>query len=111
MGRSTDTNSSTNERPALSLKSVVRKSALLNLAIVLTSFPVLAFAAGPQALVPILKLMGAITALIWAATFSLFSVASLARLFATPAPRGKRVDPLRPASETGVGDRWLDSPG
>jgi hypothetical protein len=111
MERSADTNRGTSDRPALSLKSVVRKSALLNLAIVLTSFPVLAFAAGPQALVPILKLMGAITAVIWAATFALFSLGSLAWLFATPAPKGKPVDPLRPTSDAGVGDRWLDSPG
>jgi hypothetical protein len=111
MESSADTNRGTSDRLAPSLKSVVRKSALLNLAIVLTSFPVLAFAAGPQGLVPILKLMGAITAVIWAATFALFSLASLVRLFATPVPKGKTVDPLRPTVDAGVGDRWLDSPG
>jgi hypothetical protein len=99
------------DRPAPSLRRVVRKSALLNLAIVLTSFPVLAFAAGPKALVPILQLEAGITAVIWAATFSLFSFASLSRLFGAPQPRKKLADPLRPASDTGVADRWLDSPG
>jgi hypothetical protein len=99
------------ESTALSLRSVVRKSALLNLAIVLTSFPVLAFAAGPNALIPILKVMAGITVVIWAATFSLFSFASLGRLFGAPAPRGKHTDPPGPGRESGVADRWLDQPG
>jgi len=49
---------SENESPAPSLRSIVRKSALLNLTIILTSFPVLVFAGGPQAVVPTLAIYG-----------------------------------------------------
>jgi hypothetical protein len=98
------------EPPALTLRSVVRKSALLNLVIVLTSFPVLVLAGGRQAVVPSLKIMAGISVLIWTATFALFSFASLPRLFRTPASFGIRRDPSHPAEEAGVADRWLDGP-
>ena len=69
------------ESQGSSLQSVIRKSALLNLTIILTAFPVLFFAGGPDAVVPTLILMAAISVLIWALTFTLFSFVSLARIF------------------------------
>jgi hypothetical protein len=99
-----------NESPAPSLRSVVRKSALLNLVIVLTSLPVLIFAGGPKAVVPTLEIMAGISVLIWTTTFTLFSFVSLAWIFWTPVSTVKRTDPPRPANEAGVADRWLDGP-
>ncbi len=104
------TQESGNESPAPRLRSVVRKSALLNVAIVLTSFPVLVFAGGPQAVVPALAIMTGISVLIWAATFALFSFVSLARLLWAPASSAKPPEPPHP-SDAGVADRWLDGPG
>jgi hypothetical protein len=98
------------ESPAPSLRSVLRKSALLNSVIVLTSFPVLIFEGGPKAVVPTLEIMTGTSFLIWTATFALFSLVSLPRLFRTPVSTVKRSDALSPANETGVGDRWLDGP-
>jgi hypothetical protein len=109
-GRPNTTQRIASESAAPSLRRVTRKSALLNAAIVLTSFPVLALAGGPNAIIPALKVMAGITIVIWTATFSLFYFLSLARLFGPPTPRGKQPDPLRPPSDAGVADRWLDGP-
>ena len=98
------------ESPAPSLRSVVRKSALLNVVIVLTSFPVLVFAGGPRALVPALEIMAGISLVIWTTTLTLFSFVSLARIFRAPVSTLKRIDPPQRADEAGVADRWLDGP-
>ena len=100
-----------NESPASSFRSIVRKSALLNLVIVLTSFPVLVFVGGPKAVVPTLAIMAGITFLIWSVTFTLFSFVTLARIFWTAISTGKRRDPPHLAKDAGVADRWLDGPG
>jgi hypothetical protein len=99
-----------NEPPAPSLRSIVRKSALLNLVIVLTSCPVLIFEGGPKAVVPTLEIMAGISVVIWTATFALFSLGSLPRIFRTPASSVKRPDPHHLAEDAGVADRWLDRP-
>ena len=92
------------------LRSVVRKSALLNIVIVLTSCPILIFEGGPKAVAVTLEIMAGITILIWVATFALFSLVTLPRIFRTPVSRLKRSDTLNPASEMGVADRWIDRP-
>jgi hypothetical protein len=97
-----------NEPAAPSLRGVVRRSALLNVVIVRTSFPVLVLAQGPRAVVPSLAVMAGVSGLVWTATFARFSFASLARIFRAPASPGKRREPPRPAGEAGVVDRWLD---
>jgi hypothetical protein len=99
-----------NEPPAPSLRRIVRKSALLNLMVVLTSCPVLIFAGGPKAVYPTLDIMAGITVLIWIATFALFSFASFPRLFRPPVSPVMRRDPTLPPQEAGVADRWLDGP-
>jgi hypothetical protein len=91
-------------------RSIVRKSALLNVAIVLTSFPVLVYAGGPKAVIPTLEIMAGISVLIWVATFALFSFVTFPRIFRTPVSLVKRRDALNPANETVVADRWLDGP-
>ena len=99
-----------NEPAVLSLRSVVRKSALLNVTIVLTSFPVLVFAGGPNAVRPTLAIMAGISFVIWAATFALFSFVSLARIFWTQEASAARHESFRRARDGGVVDRWLDGP-
>jgi len=99
-----------NEPPAPSLRSIVRKSALLNLTIVLTSFPVLVFAGGPQAVGPTLAIMAGISILIWTTTFALFSFVSLAQIFWTPASSAARRELPQRTDQAGVADRWLDGP-
>ena len=76
--------------PAPSLRSVVKKSALLNLSIVLTSFPVLAYAGGPKAFAPTVEIMVGISFLVWIATFALYFFVSLPWLFRTPASSASR---------------------
>ena len=96
--------------PGPRLRNIVRKSALLNAVIVLTSFPVLAFAGGVKAVVPALEIMAGISVLIWITTFAVFSLVTLPRIFWTPVSTVNRSDALNPANETGVVDRWLDGP-
>ena len=95
---------------APSLRSIVRKSALLNLAIWITSFPVLVMAGGPNAVVPATMLMGGISFLIWAATFALFPFVSLGAIFRTPVSSLEKPVLQLPRAESGVADRWLDEP-
>jgi hypothetical protein len=98
------------ESSAPRFRSIVRKSALLNVVIVLTSCPILIFEGGPKAVVVTLEIMAGISVLIWATTFTLFSLMTLPRIFWTPVCTVKRSDVLHPANETGVDDRWLDGP-
>jgi hypothetical protein len=99
------------ESPASSLRRIVRKSALLNLVIVFTSFPVLVAAGGPKAVVPTLAIMAGITVLVWTATFILFSCVSISRLVWTGFSSGTRRKPPDRAKAVGVADRWIDGPG
>ena len=99
-----------NRSPAPSLRSVVRKLALLNAIIVLTAFPVLIFEGGPLAVGPALEVMAGISVLIWTATFAPYFFVSLPWLFRTPVSSGKRRDPLRKEMAEGVADRWQDGP-
>jgi hypothetical protein len=99
------------ETPASSLRRVVLKSALLNLVIVLTSFPVLVLAGGPRAVVPTLAIMAGITVVIWSATLILFSCVTLGRTTRAAFSSAIRRKPAVRAREAGVADRWLDAPG
>lgn len=97
--------------PASSFRGLVRKSALLNAVIVLTSFPVLVLAGGPRAVVPALAIMAGITLTIWTATFTLFSCVSIVRLLVAAFSAGARRKPAGRARAVGVADQWLDGPG
>ena len=98
------------ESPAPNLRSVVRKSALLNVVIVLTSFPALVYAGGPKAVIPTLEIMAGISVLIWAATFALFSLVTFPRIFRTPVSLLNRRDSPDPAEQSEVDGRWMDGP-
>jgi hypothetical protein len=98
------------EPPAHSLRRLVGKSALLNAVIVLTSGPVLIYEGGPKAVIPTLEIMAGISVLIWTATFALFSLLSLPRIFVKPESCVARRELPDVAEETGVSDRWLDGP-
>lgn len=94
--------------PAPDLSSLARKSALLNLTIVVTVLPVMTFAGGPGSVAPTAVLLLAISGLIWVATLAGYSFVSLARLFVLPRSGKGRRRPVAPAGGQGVEDAWLD---
>jgi hypothetical protein len=98
------------EPSRLTLRGVVWRSALLNLVIALTSFPVLAWAGGRDAIMPLAIVLGGISLLIWAATFAVYGFVTLVSVFRAPASGRKPLAP-RVAASTGLADRWLDGPG
>jgi len=98
------------EATAPSLRSVVRKSALLNLTVILTSFPVLVLAGGPKALVPALAIMAGVSVLIWTATYTVFSFVSLAQIYRILSSGGTRHRDAARRGHSGLADRWLDGP-
>ena len=65
--------------PTVKLRSLMWRSALLNLAVVLTAFPVMAAAGGPKAMYPALVVLSGISLLIWLVTFAAFYVLSIMR--------------------------------
>ena len=89
------------EFPASSFRRIVRKSALLNVVIVLTSFPVLVLAGGPRVVVPTLTIVTGITLMIWTASFALFSCVSTGRLLWTTFSSGTRRKPPGSSEEGG----------
>jgi hypothetical protein len=97
--------------PVSRLRRIMRKSVLLNVVIVLTSFPILVLAGGPLAVVPALAIMVGISFLIWSVTLTLFSCVSLGRIVRNAFSTGTRRKPPLRARELGVADRWLDAPG
>jgi hypothetical protein len=96
--------------PPPSLRSLVRKSALLNLGILLSGLPLAAAYGGPDAILPTLVLLAAVSLIVWVATFAGFSLVSLWRIFrcqGTGVPRR----PSRPTGGSeGLSDDWLDGP-
>ena len=95
------------QSPAPRLRSVVRKSALLNLTIFVTSFPVLVYEGGPTAVVPALEILAAISVLIWIVTFTLYFFVTLPRLFVTPISTVSRLDAVPRKDEADGADHWL----
>jgi hypothetical protein len=91
--------------------TLVQKSALLNLGIVVTALPVLAFAGEPKAVPLLLAILTAISVFIWAATFTVSSFFPLARIFRAQAMSGAKPRLRVRAREAGVvPDPWLDDP-
>jgi len=97
--------------PASSLRRVVLKSALLNLVIILTSFPVLVLAGGPGAVAPSVTVMVGISFVIWSITLTLYSCVSLGGIIRTAFSSAARRKPPLLARRAGLADRWLDAPG
>jgi hypothetical protein len=92
-------------------RNVIRKSALLNLVIVLTSLPVLLWSGGPNTVGVSLAIMVGISLIIWAFTFAVFTFVSLPRVFRLPEQSGKPRPSARSGQPNAVRDRWLDGPG
>lgn len=92
--------------------SLVRKSVLLNLGIVVTALPVLALAGNVQTLIPTLVVLGAISVFIWTATFTTVSLVSVAKIFEVQRTHAATATPAHRNRETtlGVADKWMDSP-
>jgi hypothetical protein len=96
--------------PPLKLISLAWRSALLNLTIVLTAFPVLAFAGGPGAVVPALALMAAISAILWSATLTAFFMMRFVRACTCLSARRAQRSHGRANAGGVLADRWLDNP-
>jgi hypothetical protein len=94
--------------PAPRLQNLVRKSALFNLTIFVTSFPVLVYEGGPKAVVPALEILAAISVLIWIVTFTLYFFVTLPRLFVTPISTVSRPDAVHRKDVADGADHWLD---
>lgn len=88
------------------LRWLVIRSALLNLGILATALPVLAFAAGAEGLDAVALVLGGVSLLVWAATFAAYSFISLASLFSRPKGAKPGNDPA-PAGGA-MADPWLD---
>jgi hypothetical protein len=99
-----------NDPPPPTLRSVVRKSALLNIVIVLTSAPVLLFEGGAKGAVVTLEIMAGISVLIWTATFALFSLGTLPWIFRTPTSSVARRDPAPAKEDPDMVERSIDEP-
>jgi hypothetical protein len=97
--------------PTLTFGSVVRKTVLLNAAVVLTAFALAAVMGGPEVMAPVGVVLAVVTVLIWFTTFMLYAVGSIvAILWRQQRARARRgVAAVPPRS--GVGDAWLDGPG
>jgi hypothetical protein len=93
------------------LVGLVWRSALLNVAIVLTALPVLAYAGGPDALVPALGVITLVSAVLWVTTFAVFFLVWIIRLVWRQGVRG--LEHLHRGSERkgGLADEWLDGQG
>lgn len=100
-----------NAAPPLKLRNLVWRSALLNLVIALTALPVMVFAGGPGTVVPALAVIAAVSALIWAATFTAYFLVLITRVFWRMGVRGLRHAQGRSKGSGGLADEWIDGPG
>ena len=94
--------------PASGFRGLVRKTALLNLGIILSALAIAASLGRPAAFLIIVVFVPMISIVLWAATFAVSAFVSLSRIFWEQGVRGRR-----PRSHTGVGDvgdEWLDGP-
>ena len=94
--------------PRMSFRSIVFKTMLLNLGVLLTVLPfMLPGEANRQVLPGLLFVMGGVSALIWILTFVItglvMSTGILIRQFAAPVRHGGR-------KRDGIVDHWIDDP-
>ena len=97
--------------PPLKLRSLLWRSGLLNLAIIVTALPVMVFAGGPEAAVPALTVMGALSLVIWLATLAAFGFISIVRAILRFAAWVSRHWYQRLNGDRRLADEWLDGPG
>ena len=98
--------------PVSGFRALVRKTALLNLGIVLSALVAWALLARPEEylILPLLVLM--VSIVLWSATFAISGCVSLYRVFWGPGKWVPRQPPprLNGGGSIGVGDPWLDEP-
>jgi hypothetical protein len=96
--------------PASGHEGLVRKTALLNLGVILSAL-VIGASLGSRAIVLILLfLVPLISIVLWSTTFAISAFVSLARIFWGQGSRRSGAFPQHPAGRGGVRDEWLDGP-
>ena len=96
------------DAPRLKLAGLVWRSGLLNLAIIVTALPVLAYAGGPDAVVPALGVLAAVSALLWVTTFAVFFLVWTIRVFWRMGVRGFEHAHRGADRKGGLADKWVD---
>jgi len=95
---------------ALGFREFVRKTALLNLGVVLSSLAIGAHPRRPSDFVILLFLATMVSIVAWSVTFAISALVSLSRVFRAQGTSGPRQSHRHPAGGGGVGDPWLDGP-
>src|SRR4051794_38994096 len=97
--------------PALDVRGLVRKSVLLNVAIILSGLATSACLGGPATFPIAVVLLAGVSLVVWAATFAFMSSMLLLRVLVS---QGRRTPPQslghRDGGRGGVGDEWMDGP-
>jgi hypothetical protein len=91
-----------------SFRAIVRKTALLNLGMILSGLAMAAYLGRADA--AILILVGLMSVVLWAATFAISAFVTLARIFWMQGARAPRHRTARATSGGGLVDEWLDGP-
>jgi hypothetical protein len=96
--------------PASGFPRLVRKTALLNLGMVLSCLAIGAHLGRPASLVILLLIVPMVSIILWSATFAISAFVALFRIFCGQGLRSSRQGPRPTAHGGGVGDEWLDGP-
>src|SRR4051812_43370017 len=89
---------------------LVRKTALLNLGILLSALAIGAYLGSPANFLILLFLVPMVSIVLWSATFAISAFVSLSRIFWEQGLRGTRRSPRHRTGGGGGGDPWLDGP-
>jgi Flp pilus assembly protein TadB len=96
----------------LNVRQLTRRTALLNLGIVLGSLPTAFFFLGPTPqLLVAAAVIGLVCMGVWCATVAFTAFATLARILWNQSVARARDQARQPVPEAGVADLWLDGPG
>jgi hypothetical protein len=96
--------------PSSGHAGLIRKTALLNLGIILSALVMGAYLGSRVGLLILLCIVPLISIVLWSATFAISAFVLLIRIFWGQASRLPRSFPRYPTAESGVGDEWLDGP-
>jgi hypothetical protein len=96
--------------PSPSFRAIVRKSALLNLGMILSGLVMAAYLGRPDAFRSIGILMGLMSVVLWAATFAISAFVRIARIFWMQGVRASRQPSAHATGGGGLVDEWLDGP-
>src|SRR4051794_3899391 len=96
--------------PMSGFGGLVRKTALLNLGIILSATAIAATLRRPASFLIIAFVVPMVSVVLWATTFAISAFVSLCRIFWGQGLRGTRRSPRHLTGGGGVGDPWLDGP-